>query len=94
MFVNAARGQPHDLGQDGFQFLFVDLPRAVQIDIDRQWLGDADGVGQLDRGAVGETRRDDVLGEIARRIGGGAVDLGRVLAEEGAAAMRRGSAVR
>ena len=41
----------------------------------------------------GEAGRDDVLGEIARRISGRAVDLGRVLAGERAAAMRRVAAV-
>ena len=72
----------------------VDLAGAVGIDVDRQRLGDADGIGQLDRAAVGETRRHHVLGEVARRISGRAVDLGRVLAGERAAAMRRRAAVR
>ena len=39
------------------------------------------------------SRRDDVLGEIARGVGGRAVDLGRVLAGEGAAAMRGRAAI-
>ena len=45
------------------------------------------------RAAVGEAGGDDVLGEIARGIGGRAVDLGRVLAREGAAAMRGRAAI-
>ena len=65
----------------------------MQVGVDRQRPGDADGVGELQRAAVGEARGDDVLGEIARGIGGRAVDLGRVLAGEGAAAMRRRAAV-
>ena len=66
---------------------------AVQIDIDRQRLGDADRVGELQRAAVGEPGRDDVLGEIAGGVGGRTVDLGRILAGEGAAAVRRRAAV-
>ena len=65
----------------------------MQVDIDRQRLGHADGVGELDRAAIGKTRRDDVLGEIARGIGGRTVDLGRILAREGAAAVRGRAAV-
>ena len=76
------------VAERGFELGLVDLAGAVQVDIDRQRLGDADGVAELDRGAVGEAGRDDVLGEVARRVGGRAVDLGRVLAREGAAAMR------
>ena len=71
----------------------LDLAGAVRIDIDRQRLGNADGVGKLDRAAIGEARRDDVLREIARRIGRRAVDLGRVLARERAAAMRCRAAI-
>ena len=63
------------------------------VDIDRQRLRHADRVGELDGAAVGEPGRDHVLGEIARRIGGRAVDLGRVLAGECAAAMGGRTAV-
>ena len=72
---------------------FVHLAGAVGVDIDRQRLGDADGIGELDGAAVGDARRDDVLGQIARGIGRRAIDLGRVLAGEGAAAVRRRAAV-
>jgi hypothetical protein len=37
----------------------------VQIDIERQRLGDADRIGKLDRAALGEAGGDDVLGEVA-----------------------------
>ena len=53
----------------------------------------ADGVRDLDLAAVGKTRRDDVLGDVARRVGGRAVDLGRVLAAERAAAVTGHAAV-
>ncbi len=47
--------------------------------------GDADPVGHLDLEAVGQAGRDHVLGHPARRVGGRAVDLRRVLARERAA---------
>ena len=88
------RGEgPRPRGSRFSSFPSVDLAGAVEIDIDRQRLRDADGVGELDRAAVGEAGGDDVLGEVARGIGGGAVDLGGVLAREGAAAMRRRAAI-
>ena len=80
-------------GSSCFELVLAHLAGAVQIDIDRQRLGDADGVGELQRAAVGETGGDDVLGEIAGGVGGRAVDLGRVLAGEGAAAMRSRAAI-
>ena len=94
MLADAARRQVHHLVQRRFSSLrLVDLAGAVQVDIDRQRLGDADGVGELDGAALGEAGGDDVLGEVARGIGGRAVDLGRVLAGEGAAAVRGGAAI-
>jgi hypothetical protein len=50
-------------------------------------LGLADGVRDLDLAAGGEPGGDDVLGDPAHGVGGGAVHLGRVLAGEGAAAV-------
>jgi hypothetical protein len=37
----------------------------VQVDIERERLGDADRVGELDRAALGEAGGDDVLGQVA-----------------------------
>jgi hypothetical protein len=93
MGANAARREIEELLQDVRELVLVDLAGAGGVDIDRERLRDADRVGELDRAALGEPSGDDVLGEIARGIGGGAVDLGRVLAGEGAAAMRRGAAI-
>ena len=56
-------------------------------------MGDADRVGDLDLAALGEAGGDDVLGDVAGRVGGRAVDLGRVLAGEGAAAVAGHAAV-
>ena len=55
---------------------------------------DADRVRDLQLAPLGEARGDDVLRDVARRVRGRAVDLRRVLAREGAAAVRRGAAVR
>src|SRR5258708_1657148 len=51
-----------------------------RIDIAGERLGHADGIGELDRAALGEAGGDDILGEVTRGVGGRAVDLGRVLA--------------
>ena len=56
-------------------------------------LGDADGVGQLHFAAVGQAGGDDVLGHVPGHVGGAAVDLGRILAAEGAAAVPAPAAV-
>ena len=53
----------------------------------------ADRVGDLDLAAVGQTRGDDVLGDPAHRVRRRAVDLGRVLAGERAAAVAGHAAV-
>src|SRR3546814_20389594 len=63
-----------------------DLGGAIAVHVDRQRLGDADGIGDLDRSALGETGGDHVLCQVARPVGGRAVDLGGVLAREGTAA--------
>jgi hypothetical protein len=93
VLADTARRQVHDLAQRGLDRRVVDLAGAVGIDIDRQRLRDADGIGKLDVAAIGDLGGNDVLGQIARGIGGGTVDLGRVLAGEGAAAMRRSAAI-
>jgi len=67
--------------------LVGDLARAVGVDVDRERLRDADGVRDLHDRAAGQARGDDGLGRLARDVGAGAVDLGRVLAREGAAAV-------
>ena len=54
----------------------------------------ADRVGDLQLAAVGQAGGDDVLRHVARRVRGRAVDLGRVLAGERAAAVAGAAAVR
>ena len=55
---------------------------AVGVDVDRQGLGDTNGVGELNEGTTGELGGDDGLGDPAGEVSGGTVDLGEVLAGE------------
>ncbi|QTK79822.1 hypothetical protein AT6N2_C2179 [Agrobacterium tumefaciens] len=87
MAANARRRKVHNLADRSLDLIFADLARSVQIDIDRQRLGDADGVRNLDRAAISKAGSNDVLCEVARRIGCGTVDLGRILAGECTATM-------
>jgi hypothetical protein len=87
MRADAARGQVHDLADGLLDHLLGDFAGAMGVGVDRQRLGHADRIAQLDRAALGEAGGHDVLGEIARRIGGRAVHLGRVLAGKRPAAM-------
>ena len=72
----------------------VDPARCRTTRPKRDGPGDADAVGDLDLEAVGEPGGDDVLGDPAGGVGGRAVDLRRVLAREGAAAVAGHAAVR
>src|SRR5262245_30068483 len=93
MRADAARRQVHQLLQDARQLGLVDAPGPAEIDIDRERLCNADCIGDLDRAALGEPRRNDILRQIACRVGRRSVDLCRVLARERAAAMRRRAAI-
>src|SRR3569832_1948855 len=93
MRADAARLQAHQLRQNLLELRLVDFARAVQIDIDRQRLGNADRVGKLYRATVAKTGRDNVLRQIARRIRGQAIDLGRIFAVERPTVMRSRAAV-
>src|SRR5262249_37173832 len=53
----------------------ADLLGAEGLDHDRDRVRDADRVGDLDLGALGQAGRDDVLGDVASGVGGRAVDL-------------------
>ena len=76
------------------QLVVRDDSRSVRVDVERERLGDADRISELDGAAARQACRDDVLGEVPRGISGRAVDLGRVLARECAAAVRGRAAVR
>ena len=66
---------------------------AFGVDRDVHRLGYADRVGDLDLALAGEAGGDDGFGDVAGRIRGRAIDLGRILAAERAATMRAGAAV-
>ena len=71
----------------------VDLLGAERVEHQRDRVRRADRVGDLELRPIGEPGRDDVLGHVPRHVRGGAVDLRRVLAAEGAAAVRGVAAV-
>src|SRR5579863_3648806 len=91
--ANIGRSQRENLLQGLGQLLLIRLAGAMGVDIERHRIGNADRVGDLNGALLGETGGDHVLGEIARRISRGTIDFGRILAGEGAAAVRRVAAV-
>ena len=68
-------------------FASADLARAERLHQNAYRLGNADRIGQLNLRLVGETRSHDVLGDVASHVGSRAVNLGRILARERAAAV-------
>ena len=87
------RAQVEDLEHGLLDLLVGDDAGAEGLDEDADRGGLADGVGDLRLAAAGEARGDDVLGDPAHGVGRGAVDLRRVLAGEGAAAVAGHAAV-
>jgi hypothetical protein len=69
------------------------LAGAVGVHEDGERLSDADGVRELDERAAGEAGVNKRLGDPARRVRGGAVDLRPVLAGEGTTTVRTPAAV-
>src|SRR5690606_6946161 len=70
-----------------------DLVGAEGVDRDRSRLRHADGVGNLDFATLGQAGGNDVLGHVTTGIGCRTVDLGWVLAGEGAATVTGHAAV-
>jgi len=58
------------------------LAGTVGVDVDREGLGDSDGVRELDKSSSGETGGDEGLGDPSGGVGGRSVDLGKVLSGE------------
>src|SRR5581483_950174 len=65
----------------------------MSIDIKRHRIRDPDRIRDLNRAAFRESGGDDILRQVARRIGRRAINLGRILAGKRAATMRRIAAV-
>src|SRR6476620_9309808 len=91
--AEGARAQVEVLVDELLDLAAADLLGAERLDHDRHRVRHADGVGDLDLGALGEAGGDDVLGHVAGRVGGRAIDLRRVLAAERAAAVAGHAAV-
>lgn len=73
---------------DDFDELFGGLVRgAVGLNEKRKGLSYANGVGQLNEGATGQPGVNERLGDPARKVGSGAVNLGVVLAGESTSAV-------
>ena len=85
--------QREHLAHEAGDALIGDKPRAVRIDPHTDRVGHADRVGQLHFAFFGESRGDDVLGDMPGHISGRTIDLGRVLAAERATAMPAPAAV-
>ena len=93
VLAEGARAQVEVLVDELGDLRAADLLGPERLDIHRHRVRDADRVGDLHLAAVGQAGGDHVLGHIARRVGGRAVDLARVLAAERAAAVARHAAV-
>jgi len=91
--ADTARREVDECRQNGFDYIVPDSTGAMCVHIERQRLGHADGISQLDSAARCQTGRDDVLCEIACDVRGGAVDLCWVFARKCAATMWCGTAV-
>ena len=90
---DAVRSEVKFLADDLHDFVFGQPAGAEGVDHDGHGTGDADGIGDLDLHLVGIACRDKVFGDIAGGICGAAVNLGAVLAGEGAAAVAGKTAV-
>src|ERR1017187_9106250 len=82
--------RPHQF----LKLVLIHLARAEGVDMNAYRLGHANRIRQLHLAAVSQPRRDDVLGYMTRHVRRRAVDLGRVLATERAAAMTTHAAIR
>ena len=93
VLAKGARAQVEVLADERLDLRAADLLGPERLDHHRHRMRDADRVGDLDLAALGQAGGDDVLGDVARRVRRGAVDLRRVLAAEGAAAVAGHAAV-
>src|SRR5262245_44903024 len=85
--LNDAAGRKREERADDFaQPLVIDFAGPLSIDMNADRLGHADRVGELHLATAGQSGGDDILGDVTGHIGSAAIDLGRVLAAEGAAA--------
>ena len=82
-FLNdSTRGQVEVLPDDILELLVTDHAGTEGIDEDGDWIGDADGIAELDFALRAELVGHQVLGDVTGHVGGTAVDLRRILATE------------
>ena len=92
-FNNALGGELEVLAHQLFQFLLGDCTGAEGLNQDAHGFCHADSVSKLHLASFSQARGDYVLGDVARHVGCGAVNLCRVLTAEGAAAVASHAAV-
>src|SRR5215472_1030292 len=92
-FDDALGSQREILADEVGDLFFGNGGGAEGVDHNRNGLGDADGVGELDFRAVRETGSHNVLGDVAGHVASGTIDLRRILAGEGATAVSAVTAV-
>ena len=69
-------------------FRITGFTGTVGVDVNRQRLGDADGVGDLHQASSREAGGDDRLGRLSGDVRSGAINLRRILAREGTTTVR------
>ena len=69
------------------------LAGTLGIDENRTRLGNTDGIGELHLADIRQPGGDDVLGDIARHVGGAAIYLAGILAAEGTATVAAAATV-
>ena len=84
---DAGRTEVEHLAGSGLELAELHFFGAESIDHDADRLGDADGVRELDQALIGQAGSPQVLGDVAAQVASRAVDLGRILAGERAAAV-------
>src|SRR3954447_25734936 len=84
---DGGRTKVEHLPDGGLDGLLADRFRAERFHQQRHRAGHTDGIGHLHLAAGSSTGGHHMLGHPAGGVGGGTVDLGRVLATEGAAAV-------
>ena len=86
-FDDAGRFELESAADTALNFGLGDGVGAERVHEDRNGLGNADGIGQLDFTTTGKTGGHDVFGHIARHVAGGTIDFGGILAGERATTM-------
>src|SRR5216684_6693605 len=75
------------------QLVFGDFSGTEGIDQNADRLGHANGVSKLHFATLGQAGSHNILGDVARHVTRGAINLGRIFAAEGAAAVTSHAAV-